>query len=163
MNTAKKSIENIVEAIEISDPQLVNFIDAVFTLIDGADSSDPPKKLSLKQIQQGLWKLPILAMRSPIVLGLYAKYNEQITGTIVFPTPDTVVTESNGDLPSCEFDQATEELEEYKERNHVGDPHVEFESEYGTEGDEWSEQDYADFAKDNANPIDTPKATKVKK
>lgn len=157
-NALKVSSAFLIEAIERNDPQLVNFLDLVFTLIDGAISDDSTKKMGLKQVQSVLFKLPILAMRSPIILGLYSKFDQQITGTIFFPAPDTVVGESgeslelpdslipadyqsgaddNGDLPSCEMDHDDDSTPNT----------VESEPEYGDEDID----------------LDKPKATKVKK
>lgn len=183
-NKVQETMKNVIEAIESTDPQLVNFIDSIFTLIDGATSDDPVKKLSSKQIQSVLFKLPILAMRSPIVLGLYANFNQQITGTVVFPTPDSVVLseskvtfadgreflahseipdtlipadyqsgadDDNGDLPSCEMEHNDTESNPDQETAEFLLAMVGIKE---TETDQWSEQDYADFAKDNPDTVE---------
>lgn len=67
-------ITNLVKEIKKVDPTLVNFLDTIFTLIEGSSSNDPRKRLSGKGIVAELARLPLIALRSKIILALYSEF-----------------------------------------------------------------------------------------
>ena len=67
-------INRLVRDIKIADPTLVKFIETIFTLIEGSSSVDPGTRLSGKEIVAELARLPLIALRSKIILALYSEF-----------------------------------------------------------------------------------------
>ena len=69
-------IKTLIKEIKKVDPTLVNFLDTIFTLIEGSSSNDPRKRLSGKGIVGELARLPLLALRSKIILALFSDFED---------------------------------------------------------------------------------------
>ena len=69
-------ITKLVKEIKKVDPTLVNFLETIFTLIEGSSSNDPRKKLSGRGILGELARLPLLALRSKIILALFSDFED---------------------------------------------------------------------------------------
>jgi len=69
-------ITKLVKEIKKVDPILVNFLETIFTLIEGSSSNDPRKKLSGRGIVGELARLPLLALRSKIILALFSDFED---------------------------------------------------------------------------------------
>ena len=73
-------ITKLVKEIKKADPTLVNFLETIFTLIEGSSSNDPRKKLSGRGIVGELARLPLLALRSKIILALFSDFEDTTEG-----------------------------------------------------------------------------------